>query len=191
MKAFMVVLLFLLNANVPRAQTVPADSAPPDVTVVKFEWYKNARRPGWDAPMLSAADPIGTTPQLGSSGRRSARRGEVMLPYVYSVKIKNTGAKTISAIGWEHVFTDLSNGKELSRHPFRRPIDISPKKEKTVIGSSSKPPTSVISVGALEKNPSRPFNEQVVINCVAYADGSVWKRASFVGSCKPGAQRQK
>jgi len=114
-----------------------------------------------------------------------------MLPFVYLVKIKNTGAKTITAIGWEHVFTDLSNGKELSRHPFRRLTEIGPKKEKTVTGSSSKPPTSVVSVGALEKHPSRPFNEQVVINCVAYADGSVWKQASFAGSCKPSTQRQK
>src|SRR5947207_635425 len=145
MKAFVAVSLLLMGVVTPRAQTVPTDSAPSDVAVIKFEWYKNARRPGWDAPTVSAANPPGTGPQLGSSSTRpnSARRGEVMLPYVYSVKLKNTGAKTISAVGWEYLFTDLSTGKELSRHPFRSLAEVHPNKEKTVIGSSTKPPTSI------------------------------------------------
>ncbi|MDX6696377.1 MAG: hypothetical protein QOF02_3980 [Blastocatellia bacterium] len=96
--------------------------------------------------------------------------------YRYQATLRNTGTRTIKALEWEYVFTDTIDQNIVTRHRFRTRTKIAPGKEKNLNELSKAAPTSVINARAVEKNPSQPFTEQVIITRILYTDGSVWER---------------
>src|ERR671938_270079 len=124
MRLIWVLLLFLICAGSSPAQVPSNNIAPPDVEILKYKWSKGSSRdsrlqprPFMDASTPSPSGPIfdrnqdsqtplRTQTQSSSGGFYSGGR---RVRYVYSLKIKNNGAKTIKAIEWEHVFLDPDN----------------------------------------------------------------------------------
>src|SRR5262249_6073409 len=107
--------------------------------------------------------------------RRRGPDGQRTPVYVYSMKLKNAGNQTITGMAWEYRVLDAGNGKELSSHSFVSSQKIDPNKTVNVQGTSSSPPSDVVSVAGLEKDKRSPFVERAVIRCVAYADGTHWQ----------------
>jgi len=66
-------------------------------------------------------------------------------------------------------------GIELARHTFFSESELSPGRIKTLVASSTRPPSRVISVRMLIDNDSGTYGEQVSIKHIIYADGSVWE----------------
>lgn len=99
--------------------------------------------------------------------------------YAYRVKLKNAGAKVIEILFWEYEFLEPSNPSTMVRRQFLCGVNIKPGKEKEVLSFSLSGPSDVISVGTLADKSGNPFQENVVINRVEYADGSIWQRQDW------------
>ncbi len=197
MKVFLTPLFIIALTGLAPAQTpaVAVDSS--DLQVLAKKWkdgYTYRYYVGENSP--SERSSWGRRRVINNTGR--GRRGELIdsirtntgFPapgfsdmswvrgYFYEATIKNVGAKKIKAVHWEYVFADPHNEGVVTRHRFYSRSKISPGKEKTLVEFSRTPPTNIINAKALEDNPEHPYTEQLVIQLIEYADGSIWERAS-------------
>lgn len=109
---------------------------------------------------------------------------EISATYIYEVKVRNTGEKAIRTIAWEFAFFDPVSKQEVGRQRFVSKEKISPGKTKTLAMRSASPPTGTIDatdatdVTKAGKKLRDQYIEQVVIQSIEYADGSLWRAAS-------------
>lgn len=89
--------------------------------------------------------------------------------------MRNSGAKTITAVDWDYVFFDTNNQSEIGRRRFRSEEKIAPGKSKELKYFITTPPTQTVSIHSLDKNERANLGEEVVIVRVEYADGSIWQ----------------
>jgi len=94
--------------------------------------------------------------------------------FAYEAKIQNGSKKAIDVIFWEYQFIDPATATP-TRHQFLCSANLKPGKEKGLLASSLSGPSEVVSVETLANNDKR-FLEQVLINRVEFADGSIWER---------------
>ena len=184
MRTLLIGLLLVSIAQTASPQNGASTREAPSLTVIKKTWRKSRFRPGWDRSELPSAVP--PPPSVGRSGQVDSERSGATPPpppvvrrtlppamegYTYEAKVKNTGAKPITAVGWDYVFTDPSNGKR-THHRFFERTKISPAKEKVFTRFTREPPTRTVSAAAADKQ----MAEEVVINYIEYRDGSKWQR---------------
>lgn len=96
--------------------------------------------------------------------------------YSYSVKVRNTGDKTVRALAWEYVFTDPGTGAEVGRHRYTSQVKIRPGKNGELTGQSVSPPARVVDVRSAGGARDARLAERVEIHRVEYDDGSAWER---------------
>ena len=65
------------------------------------------------------------------------------------------------------------------RRQFLCGVAIKPEKDKELQAFSLSGPQDVISVNVMTKKPGSPGMEQVMINRVEFADGSIWQRKDW------------
>jgi hypothetical protein len=100
--------------------------------------------------------------------------------YAYRVKMQNTNTKAIDIVFWEYQFIDnAANSGTVTRRQFLCGVNIKPDKGKEVQAFSLSGPSEVVNVDAMANKPGSPAKEQVVINRVEYADGSIWQRKDW------------
>jgi hypothetical protein len=99
--------------------------------------------------------------------------------YAYRVRLQNTSTKVIEILFWEYQFIDPSNPGTMARRQFLCGVNVKANKEKEVQAFSLSGPTDVVSVGGLANGSGSVFQENVVINRVEYADGSIWQRKDW------------
>jgi hypothetical protein len=122
----------------------------------------------------------GRAAQLESIVQQSRRTEPgVVDGYAYRVKLRNTGANAIEILFWEYQFSEPSSPSAMVRRQFLCSVNIKPGKEKEVLSYSLSGPSDVIGVGSLANKTASPLKENVVINRVEYADGSIWKRRDW------------
>jgi hypothetical protein len=103
--------------------------------------------------------------------------------YVYQAQIRNAGEGTIEAVDWEYLFLDASTGGEMARHRFQTFSRARPGKSTTLVGNSVAPPTRVVNAAA-HSGKRNPFEERIVIRCIAYADGTMrWRAGGAESDC--------
>src|SRR5205823_1312525 len=95
--------------------------------------------------------------------------------YKYSMKIKNGGAKVIEAIAWDYIFIDPKIGKEIGGHQFLSYTRIDANQGATLKAELRSPPVRVAPNPASTKDVHQKLNGRALIQCVLYADDSVWK----------------
>jgi hypothetical protein len=92
--------------------------------------------------------------------------------YIYSAVMLNRGQQDIKALKWSYVFSDPVTHEELKRQLGFGGVTIHPAEKKTLqIRTPSAPPRVV---NANSPNAASPFAERVIIECVLFADGSLW-----------------
>jgi hypothetical protein len=197
-RAVSLLFLFLLcaasaAAQTPPATTAPPTAAPPDLVVLQKKWHSYTRNPALDADPFNANEDFETVRQeqrvneirntiraRGNEAREpppvhaskiGSPDSKQVVTYVYSAKVKNTGAKTIRVIDWGYTFLDPETRQELGRHPYTTKVKIRPGQDSELTGRSANPQTSTINV----KNAGKEMGEQVVIYRIEYDDGSVWQ----------------
>jgi hypothetical protein len=202
MKYLLLVTLLLLPTTVSKAQSV-SPNQPPQISVVKFSWSKE--RVGWErdpfsGPIenfdemrvrarnekrISDAKKGGNSAEV-SKAERDARSDDALISeihkntparygFVYKASFQNNGSKTIKLIDWDYVFYDSLNQNELGRRQFSSVESLSPGKTKEFKFFIGRPPTSTVSVDALNKNERNNLGEAVIIVRVEYSDGSSWQ----------------
>ncbi len=97
--------------------------------------------------------------------------------YAYRIKVKNSATQVAEVVFWEYQFYDAANPNLVARRQFLCGVNIRPDKEKELEGFSLSGPSDVVSVAALADK-SR-FKENVLINRVEFADGSIWQRKDW------------
>jgi hypothetical protein len=197
MKALVIVLLMMLPAAA--AQRVPAaKDESHGVSVVKARWQKRFYNPALDEAAADASsDPAELTRARQDAARANpGRSGQLTLPpdterpgathrpkpgrgsnvYLYEVKVRNEGTKKIRSIVWEYVLFDPATRAEVGRHEFESKVGIGVGKSKSLLGTSSMPPASVVHVSKSDKETREQYADRVDIRRVVYEDGTVWER---------------
>jgi hypothetical protein len=99
--------------------------------------------------------------------------------YAYRVKVQNAGQKIVEIVFWEYQFQDPANPQMIARRQFLCGVSIAVGKGKELEGFTLSGPSDVVDVKTLANNAGSPFKENVVINRVEYADGSIWQRKAW------------
>jgi hypothetical protein len=97
--------------------------------------------------------------------------------YAYRVKVQNQSPKVIEIVFFEYQFIDPSTPANMARRQFLCGVNIKPDKDKELQAFSISGPSDVVSVGSLGKK--AVFQENVLINRVEYADGTIWQRKDW------------
>ena len=203
MKIVVLMLCVLCSGVVASAQSASGSTDSPGVAVVKFSWSKerinwqqdpfsgpienfdemrvrsrnekriaDAKRGGVRAELTKAQQDARTDAALTAQIHKNKPR---RYQFLYSVQVRNNGAKMIKAIDWDYVFFDLANRSEMGRRQFRTEEKIAPGKSKELRFFLGTPPTQTVSIHSLVKNERANLGEEVVIVRVEYLDGSVWQ----------------
>jgi len=112
------------------------------------------------------------------------------------MKIKNVGAKMIEGIAWDYLFIDTNLNSEVGRHQFLTYAKIPVAKTMTLRADLRTPPISVVGAPVSGSSKHSHYSERSIIQCVLYADDSVWKNpgaradvCEFLKSKYPAKQR--
>jgi hypothetical protein len=201
-----ILLLTLLLMLVPQSPgpVISHDGLP--VTVVSFKWFKDRHSIAYNpsvtipaAAMIAAnknfernrranTSPGERDPNLDTIDGRSAaiekavqesRAPKPVDGYSYRAKIRNATTKAIEIVFWEYQFRETPASTNVSRRQFLCGVAIKPDKDKELQAFSVSGPNDVVSVETLAKKSASATDEQVVINRVEYADGSIWQRKDW------------
>lgn len=98
--------------------------------------------------------------------------------FAYRIKVQNPGTKAVEIVFWEYQFHDPADPSLVARRQFLCGVNIGADKSKELEGFSLSGP-GVVNVNTLADKAENPFKEQVLINRVEYADGSIWQRKGW------------
>jgi hypothetical protein len=117
--------------------------------------------------------------------------------YVYSLKIRNVGPKVIEGLAWDYLLIDPVSNTELGKHQFLSYENIPVNKSAKLQGELRSPPVRVIQTVDSKKSAHAKFIERAVIECVLYADNTVWRNphardgvCEFLKASKPVKKRK-
>ena len=197
-------LLLILLTGSAAAQVSTTNSIPPDLTVLKTSWRRvESGNPVLNQPLSSVSIDSGARRAVNGSRTAEANdrraRGEdvgaprlVSVPstsdfgpppvrpwagFVYEFTVKNTGAKVIRRVIFEYSFTDPSTQKTVGRRQYRSHVKIRPGVTANLVVRSAERPIGTIDATAAGLSQLDRSGEQVVIQKIVYADGSVWQRS--------------
>jgi hypothetical protein len=106
---------------------------------------------------------------------RTERSLKASAAYIYQLRLRNDGAKTIRNVVWEYVFLDPASGEEVGRHRFVSRLDLRPRETGGVKMRLISPPTGAVDARTMGKKPGDIYVEQIIIRSVMFADGTVWQ----------------
>lgn len=193
MKITISALVIVLLAGAASAQTSSTTTVTPDIVVLKKSWRLDVRNPLLDTDPFGANaaytealraqrinDQQNAIRAKGSESREpppprptrtSDSSAKSKVTYVYHVKIKNAGARTIRVVDWGYLFVDPDTQADLGRHRFSSKVKIQPDQNNDLVGRSTTTQTYTVSAKAVGKG----LSEQIVIYRIEYDDGSFWQ----------------
>ncbi|HYO63260.1 MAG TPA: hypothetical protein VER08_06340 [Pyrinomonadaceae bacterium] len=163
-------------ATPPPATTAPA----PEHTRADKNFERNRRvndPAGVREPNADSIDTRSAALERSVQESRSAK-GKPVDGFAYRVRVRNAGAKPVEVVFWEYRFTEASNPSNVARRQFLCGVQIKPEKEKELQAFGVSGP-NVVSVESLAEKSGNSYQEEVVINRVEYADGTIWQRAGW------------
>jgi hypothetical protein len=189
-------LLCFAWAAISFGQRVVETSAAPNIEIIKLKWDREVRLPrNFDPAIIPTGGtfndpssrisqpPAGTdATRSGGTNRGPAASSNVIFPatpgrlplfYIYSLKLRNLGTEVIKGIAWDYLFIDPKSNAELGRHQFLSFEKAVPNKKISLHAQLRSPPVRVVRASG-SKTRSK-FVERAVIQCVLYANGSVWR----------------
>jgi hypothetical protein len=157
------------SASAPAAAMIPQNK--------NFERNRRANGVGGERdPNLDTVD--GRSAALDKAVQDS-RAAKPVDGFAYRAKVHNASDKGIEIIFWEYQFKESAAARPLLRRQFLCGAAIKAGKDRELQAFSLSGPQDVISVNILAKKAGTPGNEQVVINRVEFADGSIWQRKDW------------
>ena len=189
-------LLITLITISAMAQETAKSSDPADVIVLEQSWRKeykdslsdsNPLKPNEDLIRITrdqkahiraqdtAREGETTTHPMPAAGPKpvTPERG-MFTSYIYKIKVKNSGERTIKAIDWEYQFLDPTTQEVLEQRRINSRLKLAPGKSMVLERRMTQKPTVVVRADQLARKD--PFTERAVITRIVYADGSTWQR---------------
>lgn len=215
----LLLLSLLVVAPVVLAQSAASDDAPVAALSFKWEKSRqifaspNVQSVAPAAAMIQqnknfernarANDPAGKRdPNLDTlDGRRAALeqnvqdarapKSKLVDGYLFHARIRNAGTSVAEVVFWEYDFTETANPANVTRRQFLCAPQLRAGKERELTAFSISAPSGAISAASLaDKTSASPFQEQVLINRVEYADGAIWQRKGWsYGEVRAGIAR--
>lgn len=194
LSSIMALFLFALGNS---AQTLPARSAEPEVAVISKKWRIDVRNPALEKDPIQAMNdrekeerrrketerlnetlneqgmPTQTA-RVPEASRKTGRTG-ISVTYIYEMKIRNTGPKEIRRLTWDYVFFEPGTETEVGRRQFISKVNLSPGGTTKVVVRAAASPAGAIDARKAGKKPQDQYSEQIAIQEIEYADGSVWR----------------
>ena len=193
--------LCILGFGTASGQSTASESAS-NIEILNLKWEKQTRLPkNFDPSVIPTgvifSEPASQTILPGTSAATNASRDVAIartnpstqengtfgntpsrMPvfYVYSMKIKNIGAKTIEGIAWDYYFLDPISNAVVGRHQILSFTKLASEKITTVEAPLRVPPIQRIQAQNAQDQKNEKFLERAVIQCVLYADQTTWKR---------------
>jgi hypothetical protein len=99
--------------------------------------------------------------------------------YTYRIKVQNPGKNVVEIVFWEYQFHDPADPSLVARRQFLCGVSIAGDKSKELEAFSLAGPSDIVNVSTLANKSENPFKENVLINRVEYADGSIWQRKGW------------
>lgn len=99
--------------------------------------------------------------------------------FTYQTKIRNAGTKIIEILFWEYKFKERANPASASSRQFLCGVNIKPNKEQELSAFSTFSPSDLISVNSLDNKNEDLYEEEILINRIEYADGTIWQRKDW------------
>jgi hypothetical protein len=195
MKTLYGTLLLLLWIS-PAAAQDPNQSDPPNLSVIEKSWSRVFYYPNRDPNPLGPNESHRREVRLQKAAikRRDentsksieesipfvtpvplATRMERLTRYEYTVKVKNTGPKTIKTIYWEYQFLDPDTQQVMGHRRTASSVKILSGETQVLQRFSNKQPSLIVSANQLHKKYRDQFTERVIIHRINFTDGSVWK----------------
>jgi len=173
----LVSLLTCFSAVITPAQNPVSVDNSSGVSIRKYKWQQVGPGPGVDPSWKAESDSTRSDSSSASSSDDSpsfaVRRGTFFL---YSMEIQNVGAKPIKAIRWDYIILDSKTNEELGTHEFESIERVGPNKIKALNAKSPVSPTRVVPVQETDKSAT---TEKIIVRCVVYEDGSLWKQSAI------------
>lgn len=164
MSYFLCILMLFMQQPANNADNLQSGKNPADLIILSHSWkmIREENRPS------TAWDEFGNAQHPSALSPDSYR-------YNYDVKVRNIGAKAIKAVQWRYVFTTGTGQSSFEVFSKERVLPGQSKKLRLGQVNPPGPPRSVNQDG--KPVPIKDLKEHVVIFCIEYADGSVWKRS--------------
>lgn len=138
------------------------------VNTARINEFNSARQTGADVPPPKLLS-VPSTPSLQPAARSWSG-------YRYEFTVKNTGAKLIRQVVFEHSSIDPRTQKKLGRRQYKSNVKIRPGLTAKLVVHSSRHP--IVTIDVTQTGQQDQSQGQVVIQRIKYADGSVWERAA-------------
>jgi len=177
------------------------DPTGPNIEILKLHWEKQVRLPrNFDPSIIPTggtfSDPASRTSgstgvsssvdatraatstrsaAAGSNNTFPATPGRLPVFYIYALKLRNIGSRTIEGMAWDYLFIDPTSNAELGTHQFLSYARIPTNKSATLEAQLRSPPTRVVRSSDSTKSAHPKLIEKSVVQCVLYADDTVWK----------------
>jgi hypothetical protein len=201
MRALRLAILLTLLTGTAAGQGPSTNSTAPDVAVLKVSW----RRVEPINPKLNDTRVIANVDSGARTAVNTARTNEansirqsggnppppallaypatpdqppVMRPwsgFIYEFTVRNTGTKTIRQVVFDYSFTDPRTQQTVGRRQYKSKVKIHPGLTGKLVVRTSSPPRGTIDARQGANQPDQT-PDQVVIQKIKYADGSVWQR---------------
>ena len=141
-------------------------AAAPGVEVAGFEWKYEGYAPFEVVRSEKRADSM-----------KTARGTDYVFKYASRLTLRNSGAKVVRAVEWEHVFSDPETGKELKRYRLQS-------KEPVAAGETATLAKAVFIKPGESTRHLISGKQRVQVTRVEYDDGAIW-RAGRADERKP------
>jgi tetratricopeptide (TPR) repeat protein len=165
---------------VPSEGSISVNTAPVSATGTRVLANPNDKGDPGPGPVLN---PSGiTTPPF----QKTSEDSRSFIDYKFTVALKNTGNKIITAIKWAYFFEPKDPAHESLAYLFVSKTEISPGKEKTITNSLANAQAAHMKLP--NKHNQALYNELVAILRLEYSDGTSWQSAADASnSQKPDA----
>ena len=189
-----------MPSELHRGNPLHSESAP-NIEILKLKWEKQTRlpkdfdpsviptgiifsepasqtiRPGTSAATAASRDVAiaQTNPSTQENGTFGKAPSQMPIFYVYSMRIKNIGAKTIQGMAWDYEFLDSISNAVVGRHQILSFTNLASEKITTVEAPLRVPPIPTVQAGKAPDQKNEKFLERAVVQCVLYADQTTWK----------------
>ena len=198
--AFLFIGAFVCSTIVS-SQDRPDSTFSANIQILKLHWQKQIRLPNnYDPAIIPTrgvfVDPATKVPtslpgsgidatRPPSSNPNTSTDSNVFFPatprrlpiyYLYSMKIKNVGAKRIDGVAWTYSFLDRETKTELGRHEFLSYRKIAPGAVGVFENPLRSPPLRVVKASD-SPAPQPQTSERATIQCILFADETTWRNA--------------
>jgi hypothetical protein len=166
----------------PARKTEPVGSIPARAMTSDDKYFqRTARDQRTDNPPSAGRDSIDARSAALEKAMQDAGAAKFddTPGYTYTASVKNESGKTIEIVFWEYRFTEIAKPQNLVRHQFLCAMKLKKGDTKELSAFSQFGPSEVIDAASIAKQPGKLFNEEVIVNRIEFADGSILQRGDW------------